>query len=486
MSWIKYVKSKFSVIINALKTSAFVEGFVNEKTTKVNVFKGNDQQKLMLIVCTISYSITASALFIADISGYLIAFILIVLALLSIYALVTSKQNSEYQIRTLANLIESMIDGDYSLRGRLQTNRAYQELLNLINNLAETLASHKIEAKESRLLLERIMEQMDAMVLATDELGQVVMANASASKLILANATLNRNAKLIQKVRLNATSIGALIENAETGLIEFNHQQVKGEHFLFKEAFLSEGKRHQLYLVTNAERLLMEKERKAWQSLLRVLSHEMNNSLTPIAAISQSMQKKLVKSLDENSTEKFDEKNKQSFLEGITIINERAESLSTFIASYSQLSHLPTPNKSKFSLISLLEPISNFYPTCQFNINACDDVMIEADKAQFEQVLINIFKNAVEAMSVNEQQCIDISSEKEGQWQHLSITDHGSGIANLDNLFVPFYTTKNHGSGIGLTLCRQIMFNHHGLIKINNNAEKTGAQVTLSLPLSMG
>ncbi len=471
MHWINFVKSKFS----------------KDKVNKVTAFKGNDQQKLMFFVCLVSYLITASALFVADTSGYLIAFILIVLALLSIYALVTSKQHSEYQIRTLANLIESMIDGDYSLRGRLQTNRAYQELLNLINSLAETLASHKIEAKESRLLLERIMEQMDAMVLATDEQGHVVMANASANKLILTNnATHNaahKNVIAHKNIKLNATELGALIENAQTGLIEFNHQQVKGEHFLFKESFLSEGKRHKLYLVTNAERLLMEKERKAWQSLLRVLSHEMNNSLTPIAAISQSMQQKLAKSLHEDSAPTLDEKSTQSLLEGITIINERAESLSTFIASYSQLSHLPVPNKSTFALKSLLETIAAFYPTCQFNISECDDVVITADKAQFEQVLINIFKNAVEAMTEKEQQIIDIVSEQEGQWQHIVITDHGGGIANLDNLFVPFYSTKNSGSGIGLALCRQIMFNHHGLIKIINNAEKTGAQVTLSLPL---
>ncbi len=125
------------------------------------------------------------SLFLAQISGYLIAFILIVLLLLCSFVMVASKQNSQYQFRTLSNLIESMIDGDYTLRGRLQTNQAFQELLSSVNVLADTLSKHKIEAKESRLLLERIMEQMDAMVLAVNENGIIVMANASAKKLLL-------------------------------------------------------------------------------------------------------------------------------------------------------------------------------------------------------------------------------------------------------------------------------------------------------------
>ncbi len=227
------------------------------------IIKGDDQQRLMLLVCIISYSVTAGALLLTTLSGYLIAFFLIVLALLCIYAVVASKVNAQYQVRTLANLLESMIDGDYSLRGRFQTNRAYQELLTLINNLSETLATHKTEAKESRLLLERIMEQMDAMVLATNEQGFVVMANASAKKLILGNS------EQTEKIQLNSTLLGDELVAASSGIINFSvkqhgekpqeGRQLKGEHFLVKETFLSEGKRHQLYFLTNAERLLMER-----------------------------------------------------------------------------------------------------------------------------------------------------------------------------------------------------------------------------------
>ncbi|KGJ86896.1 sensor histidine kinase [Colwellia psychrerythraea] len=443
--------------------------------------RGDNQQKLLLLVCIPCFIITATALFFTNMSGYLIAFILIVLLLLCSFAIVASRQSSQYQIRTLSSLIESMIDGDYTLRGRLQTNQAFQELLNSVNVLADTLSQHKIEAKESRLLLERIMEQMDAMVLATDEQGFVVMANASAHKLVLADVD---NIKTIQLATL---PIGAEIISANAGIIEFNEGTIKGEHFLSKESFLSDGKQHQLYTLTNAERLLMEKERQAWQSLLRVLSHEMNNSLTPIVAISQSMQKKLQRA--------DSDLDKAPLLDGINIINERADSLSQFIASYSQLSQLPKPNKSVFKLALLIDGLSTLYPQCEIRSKIDSGLLIEADKNQLEQVLINLFKNSVEAMNNIDDKIIEIYCSQDGHWQHISIRDFGSGIANLANVFVPFYTTKPQGSGIGLALCRQILFNHNGSIKIDNYQcslhgddegsvhAKQGVEVVLSLPM---
>lgn len=445
-------------------------------TTKLNWY--DNQQKLILLVCIPSLTITSWALLLAGVSGYLIAFLCLVLSLLCVYAVVASRQQSDYQIRTLSNLIESMIDGDYSLRGRLKTNQAFQELLLLINNLATTLSEHKIEAKESRLLLERIMEQMDAMVLATNDSGVVIMANASARQLIL------QGSELTDKTQLTDFEAGRNIVNKSAGIIEINNSSnLNGEHFLFKESFLSEGKPHQLYLITNAERLLMEKERNAWQSLLRVLSHEMNNSLTPIASISQVMQKKLN---NHDATLNTDE-----LLEGVNIINERAESLGNFISSYSQLSHLPQPNKIEFDIVEQLNAITGFFTDCQIAISAEGDTWLYADKVQIEQVLINLLKNAQEAMQTKPIKSIKISIVKTASIVELAIQDNGPGLSNPDNLFVPFYTTKKQGSGIGLALCRQIMFNHNGNINLTNvtpskhkEVKSTGAIATLTFPLS--
>ena len=443
--------------------------------TKSQRKQKNDHSLLALFLCLPCLIITTVALVIANISAYLIAFIIIILALIAVFIVVISHQRSQQQIRTLANILESMIDGDYSLRGREQDNKAFQELLTLVNNLADTLALSKIEAKESRQLLERIMQQMDAMVLAVDEQGRIVMANDSAQKLLQIDMSVQAH------LLFTSLSIGKIISEAQSGIIDFEQPQLRGEHFLFKEYFLSEGKQHQLFLITSAQRLLLEKERKSWQSLLRVLSHELNNSLTPISSISQSMRTKLQ---DENKV-----LNRDSLLTGIDIINERASSLSSFIASYSQLSHLPEPNKSKFALqgfinncIALFSDYTILFPDEYMKL---ENVFLDADKAQLEQVFINVFKNAKEAMegsNNNRNKVIEVFCQADDKYFHIHICDSGSGITNKDNLFVPFYSTKPQGSGIGLTLCKQILFNHCGLLTLTNRKDLRGAEAIISLP----
>jgi two-component system nitrogen regulation sensor histidine kinase NtrY len=432
-----------------------------------NIQHKDDHSYLALIMCVPCLLLTTLSLSVAGVSSYLIAFINIVLSLLAVFVVVISRQRSEQQIRTLSNILEAMIDGDYSLRGRLQHNQAFQELLGSVNSLAETLSQHKIEAKESRLLLEKIMQQMDAMVLAVDDQGFIVMSKQCLSK-------------NLQKIQLVELELGEVISQANSGIIEFNHATLSGEHFMFKETFLSNGKQHQLYLITSAERLLIEKERKAWQSLFRVLSHEINNSLTPIAGISQAIKQKLK---DENKA-----LNRTSLCEGIDIINERAVALSAFIASYSQLSHLSLPNKTEFNLNLLVIKLGKLYADCQLRFLdhsvTADQMIISADKSQLEQVLINIFKNAHEAM-VEPIKIIDINYQLDEKHLHLIISDQGVGIANPDNLFVPFYSTKPKGSGIGLSLCRQIMFNHGGIINVRNKVNAQGAEAHISLPLRL-
>ena len=432
--------------------------------------RAGPQQKHLFLLATLPCIIVAvGSLWSTNLSGYLIAFILIVLMLLVSYAIVASRQASEYQVRTLSNIVESMLHGDYSMRGRIQSDQAFHELLTLVNRLADTLSQHKLAAEESRLLLERILEQMDAMVVAINEQHQVVMANASATKIML------NDVPEVNGLLLSDFKIGALLLAADSGIVDIQQPPLSGEYFLLKENFLSDGKPHQLFIVTNAERLLMEKERQAWQGLLRVLSHEMNNSLTPISAVSQSMKRKLQGSQDSICYD--------TLLEGVNIINERANALGEFIGSYSQLSHLPKPNKERVELSLLIERLMLLFPNCQFKSAIESDLTVEIDKNQLEQVLINVFKNAEEAMNQSIDKVIEIRCHQEMGWQHISIKDCGKGIANIENIFVPFYTTKPQGSGIGLVLCRQILFNHQGMFKIRNRDGEAGVEVSLSLPV---
>lgn len=447
-----------------------------------------DQAGLVLLASLPCLFIAILAMWFNGISIYFIAFATILLSLPIIYAAFTGRQGANYQLQTLSNLLEAMIEGDYSLRGRSQSNPAFQELLLLINKLADNLQQHKMKAQESELLLNKIMDQMDAMVVAVAPQGTLAMCNASARQLLLNEQVLNEQAdshgqevteQRIKTLSLADLGLSELAQRQQSGVIELDTDTVKGEYFLFKDRFISDNQPHDLYLLTRADRLLREKERQAWQNLLRVLSHELNNSLTPIATFSRSMLKRLRSDRQSVSP--------QSFYEGLSIIKERAESLSDFVASYSQLSNLPAPHKQPLDWREKLTQLSALVLDCRINNRLMDNpalaVTVYADPQQLEQVFINLLKNASEAMEGMPRKIIELDARIEPQWLHISIGDHGSGIANSDNLFVPFYTTKETGSGIGLTLCRQIIMNHNGRFTLKNRQNDQGAEATLSLPL---
>lgn len=422
------------------------------------------QQRLVLTFSLSLLVLLLISLALLGISGYLIAFIAAVFTLWLGYLVVAIGDETQYQINTLSNLIEAMIEGDFSMRSRLNESQALNDISKLLNQLADTLLSQKVAAKESRLLLARMLEQMDAMVLITNEQGFVVMSNQAAKRLFNVDANGQNQLHLPSHVK------GKLVVECSSELLILDSGPDTGRYFLFKDVFLNQGKQHQLYIIRDANRLLMEKERKAWQGLLRVLSHEMNNSLTPIIGISQQLQKKIASAQIPDSSQ---------WQAGIAIITERASSLSSFIGAYSELTHLPPPQKSVHSLSAMIRDALALFPSLQATVNIEGAINIHVDKRQFEQVLVNVFKNAHEAMTNLTEKHLTIEAYVEQENLVLKIIDAGAGVKNPDNLFVPFYSTKPQGSGIGLALCRQILFNHHASIALSNNTNGRGACVTI-------
>lgn len=430
-------------------------------------------QKLILLACLPSLGVALIAMVMAGLSPYLIGFIALVLILIIVHCVVSGAYHSDYQIRTLSNLIEAMIDGDYTLRGRVQSNPAFEELLVLINQLADTLQRHRLAAEESQLLLDKIMEQMDAMVFAINPDHRIEMQNGSARKLLF------RNQPVDQPLDWQASGLAVLRDVQQSGVVTLDAKELKGEFFLFKDRFISDNQEHDLYLLTRADRLLREKEREAWQNLLRVLGHEVNNSLTPIATFSRSMLRKLHNKPGHETIETFEE--------GLTIIRERAESLSAFINSYSELSRLPAPQKTPVDWYQRLLRLADLIPGCSTTSHVVDSSIkttpVFADPQQLDQVFINLLRNASESMASVATKTIELDAQREQNWLHVMIRDRGVGIANESNLFVPFYTTKASGSGIGLVLCRQIVMNHDGHLSIRNREDGDGAEAIVSLPL---
>ena len=431
----------------------------------------NEQAKLILIASLPCYVVALIAIRLSGASWYLFFFFAISMGLLILYAAVAGRQKADYQLQTLSNLVEALIDGDYTLRGRQQSNQAFQDLLNLINRLAETLNHHKLKAEESQLLLEKIIGQMDTMLIATDEDGQLTMLNQSAENWL--QLTLGDKPINLQKLGLER------LQTADSSeVIQFQQEHLTGEYILFSDSFISGNKKYFLYLLTRAEKLLKQKERQAWQGLLRVLSHELNNSLTPISTFSSTLRRKLEREGDIKDIEKFKQ--------GLEVISERAESLSKFITSYSQLSHLPKPSFENYTWREKIEKLTQLFPSNQFELcfepNLPDDICV--DSKQFEQVLINLFKNALEASQDGENKSIEVKATSDNHFFRLSILDQGPGISNSENLFIPFYSTKKDGSGIGLALCQQIILSHGGKIELKNREHGHGAEAILTLPFT--
>ena len=433
----------------------------------------NAQAGLVLLASIPCLLTALLALWWTGMAWSLLAFIGILLLLPICYGAYTGRRRADYQLQTLSNLVEAMIDGDYSLRGRRQNNPAFQELLETVNRLAETLQRHKLQAEESQLLLEKVMDQMDAMVLAVDPAGRVALSNASARKLLAPACG------LVDGQSLDELGLASLVASGGSGVVELDLAGVRGEYFLFRDRFISSGLSHELLLLTRADRLLREKERQAWQRLLRVLGHEMNNSLTPIATFSRGLLKRL-----ERDPAAVDH---QGLTEGLAIIRERAESLHGFLARYRQLSNLPAPDKRPFDWREALSRSAELMADCRISnhLYGADELSapLYGDPQQLQQVFVNLLKNAGEAMADSADRQIELAARREPHWLHILIRDCGAGIANPDNLFVPFYTTKPGGSGIGLTLCRQILMNHNGQLSLRAREDGPGAEAVISLPL---
>jgi nitrogen fixation/metabolism regulation signal transduction histidine kinase len=239
-----------------------------------------------------------------------------------------------------------------------------------------------------------------------------------------------------------------------------------------KTVFRQGGVPHTLVMVSDLSRALREEERRAWQRLIRVVGHEINNSLAPIKSLAGTLRDML-----RGKAEPTDE----DVLAGLSLMGDRADSLSKFVATYSQLARLPAPNKVPISLNALIHRLVALPAYMGVRVAAPFETIVGADAGQLEQALINLLKNGVEASGGNAA-AVEVAVGRTRDCVTIEIRDSGPGIANPDNLFVPFFTTKPGGSGIGLALSRQIVEAHGGALSVENRTDGKGAVARMSLP----
>jgi signal transduction histidine kinase len=342
-------------------------------------------------------------------------------------------------------------------------------LLVELNSLGEDLRAQRLGALEATALLRRVMEEIDVAVFAFDESQTLRLVNRAGAAL-LARPPAQLLGKSAAELRL-AESLAA----DGPRVVELAFPGRSGRWEVRRDTFRQGGRPHQLLVLADVGRALSEEERQAWQRLIRVLSHEINNSLAPIKSIAQSL-------ADLVRREPVPPDWRDDLGKGLAVIGGRAESLSRLMAAYARLARLPRPHLEAVSVAAWVQRVAALETRLAVTVCPGPDVTIQADGGQLDQLLINLVRNAVDAT-------LEMGGHVEVEWAarngqlDVCIRDDGPGLADTVNLFVPFYTTKPDGSGIGLALSRQIAEAHGGTLTLANRGDARGCEARLSLPI---
>lgn len=372
-------------------------------------------------------------------------------------------------LQTLTNVIASLREGDYSFRARgAHAQDPLGELAREINALADLLQRQRVRSLEATALLARILDVMHAPLFAFDRDEHLQLINAAGMELLGRTyaRSIGRNALEL--------GLGALLAAPDQSIHLFGAKSTRW--LLRKAGFRQDGTPHTMLLLADVSVPLQEEEQAAWKRLIRVLGHELSNSLAPIKSIAGSLLAR-VESMSEESDTVHD------FRRGLGVVESRADALHRFVQSYRHLAQLPPPNLRASALGPLLERVVALEQRLEIGMNTGPAVTLHADPDQLEQMFINLLANAVDASVENHAESVHVSWRVAGSAVWISIDDTGMGIANSDNLFVPFYTTKPKGSGVGLALAQQIARAHGGEITLVNREDEAGARATVRLPL---
>ncbi|OTA14545.1 PAS/histidine kinase/ATPase domain-containing protein [Xenorhabdus vietnamensis] len=398
------------------------------------------------------------------VSGYLIGVVVFVLTLILSYCLVKVIQLQNYRIATITNLVESMVNNEFNIRSN--ATRHHDLIEEMLNRLSMTLGQQQREIKQQQVLIGKIINNVDIAIIAFDEQHNLSFINAGTEKLM------KQPASQLVNQSVQSLNIAPFLHTTSGQIIEWRFPNKQGRFQIKTDHYFDDGQKKTLLFITDVSAILREEQTQAWGNLFRVMSHEINNTLTPISSLSQVLKQLLPKDKDQSLNEVH---------EGLCIIEERSKSLKSFIDSYRKLNQLPPPFKSRVLFRELLEGILPLFDHRTIILDGETDLTLTLDPVQTQQTVINILKNADEAMSDPQGQ-IYISWRQEQHQFSLDIADQGTGLMNKDNLFVPFYTTKPSGSGIGLTLCRKIAENHGGYFTLEDRIEQKGCVAKLMLP----
>jgi two-component system nitrogen regulation sensor histidine kinase NtrY len=331
------------------------------------------------------------------------------------------------------------------------------------------------------------MKAMQSPVLAFDPEGRLKLLNAAAERAfhLRAQGSTTRTGSSSGTEKLD---LERLLLSQDNDLLSLSTSQQSARWVVKRTSFRLRGVPHTLFVLSDVSEALREEERMAWERLIRVLGHEINNSLTPIKSIAGSLRSMLARE---------DVEEDDDFARGLEVIEDRAESLNRFLQAYRELMGLPSPRLESVSVAAIVRRVAKLETRLEVTVASATEVTLFADPDQLAQALINLVRNAAEASLSADAEAMRANAETEVDRQTaaveigweigpaeilITILDNGPGLTNADNLFVPFYTTKPGGTGIGLVLAQQIALGHSGSVQLVNRTDTHGCKACLRLP----
>jgi nitrogen fixation/metabolism regulation signal transduction histidine kinase len=376
-------------------------------------------------------------------------------------------------LQTLSNLLAGLREGDYSINARGgDGGDAMGLVLAEANSLIETMREQRLGAREATALLLTVMTEIDVAVFTFDRERKLRLVNRSGERL------LNKPMKRLLGNGAEALDLAPFLNGEETRTVQQTFPGGAGRWRISHSTIREKGQPHDLLVISDLSRELREEERVAWQRLVRVFGHELNNSLAPIKSIAGSLCNLL-------NQDPAPEDLHDDLASGLSVVASRAESLDRFLGNYARLAKLPKPQKKPVKIIDLIDRVVRLETRLAVVVKSAGNAVLQVDGDQLEQVLINLVRNAVDAVEEERDPQVSIEVRTMGGSFELRIVDNGPGLANTANLFVPFFTTKPKGTGIGLALSRQIIDAHDGSLTLENRPDGSGCVASVRLLVEM-
>ena len=396
---------------------------------------------------------------------------LIVVVLLAVWAgfAVAVHRATVEPLRSIANLLEALRGGDYAVRGRYaRKGDALGDVVLESNRLGATLRSQRFEALEASALLHKVLAEIDVVVLAFDGDDMIQLANRAAGEL------LRRRPETLIGLSATEAGLAGLLEGPAVASESFAFPARSGRWQVMRETFREGGRLFRLLVVTDLSQALSDEERRAWRRLIRVIWHELNNSLAPIKSVIET-------SRDALAAGPLEAGDRRELSESLAVMAERAEGLRRFLSRYSELARLPKPTIADCRAAALLEQVAAVQVPGRVRVTVPDGLNVRGDADQLQQALINLVRNAIEATAGGTEP-VELRAFQGKDGVVFEVEDCGPGVANPDNLFVPFFTTKPGGSGIGLVLARQVAEAHGGSLSLQNRVDRSGCIARMIIP----